>query len=120
MLKKALRVLIPVVAILLLIVVLSSFYTVRENEYACVVRFSKIIDVTRDAGLYFKVPFVDTVIKFPNTVLLYDIAPSDVITSDSKSMQVDSYVLWQISDPLTFYKSLGSITEAEVRLDNIT
>lgn len=118
--KTTLKFLVPVVIILLVILVATSFYTVQENEYACVVRFSKIIDVTANSGLHFKMPFVDTVIKFPETVLLYDIAPSDVITSDSKSMQVDSYVMWKISDPLTFYKSLGSIVEAEVRLDNIT
>ncbi len=118
--KTTLKFFIPIVIVLLVVLVATSFYTVQENEYACVVRFSKIIDVTSASGLHFKMPFVDTVIKFPKTVLLYDIAPSDVITSDSKSMQVDSYVMWKISDPLTFYKSLGSIVEAEVRLDNIT
>ena len=118
--KTTLKFLVPVVIVLLVILVATSFYTVQENEYACVVRFSKIIDVTDSSGLHFKMPFVDTVIKFPKTVLLYDIPPSDVITSDSKSMQVDSYVMWKISDPLAFYKSLGSIVEAEVRLDNIT
>ena len=118
--KKSLKFIIPVLVILLVLLIGSSFYTVYENEYACVVRFSKIIDVESSAGLHFKLPFFDTVIKFPQTVLMYDIPPSDVITSDSKSMQVDSYVLWEITDPLTFYKSLGSIVEAEVRLDNIT
>ena len=118
--KKSLKSIIPVLVILLVLLIGSSFYTVYENEYACVVRFSKIIDVESSAGLHFKLPFFDTVIKFPQTVLMYDIPPSDVITSDSKSMQVDSYVLWEITDPLTFYKSLGSIVEAEVRLDNIT
>ena len=118
--KKSLKFIVPVLVLLLLIVIGSSFFTVYENEYACVVRFSKIIDVTKTSGLHFKLPFIDTVIKFPQTVLIYDIPPIDVITSDSKSMQVDSYVLWKITDPLTFYKSLGSIVEAEVRLDNIT
>ncbi len=118
--KKIVTAIIPIIVILLAILAFSSFYTVRENEYACVVRFSKIIDVTETAGLKFKVPFIDSVIKFPRTVLLYDIPPSDVITSDSKSMQVDSYILWKITDPLKFYQSLGTINEAELRLDNIT
>ena len=100
--KKSLKFIIPVLVILLVLLIGSSFYTVYENEYACVVRFSKIIDVESSAGLHFKLPFFDTVIKFPQTVLMYDIPPSDVITSDSKSMQVDSYVLWEITDPLTF------------------
>ena len=59
-------------------------------------------------------------IYFPKNIQLYDLAPSDVLTSDSKAMSVDSYVLWKISDPMTFYKSLGSISEAQVRLDAAT
>ncbi len=117
--KKSLKILIPVLIILLAIVCLNSFYTVAENEYACVVRFAKIIEVTGKPGFHLKLPFVDSVINFPNTIQLYDIAPSDVITSDSKSMQVDSYILWKISDPLKFYKTIGTINEAELRLDNI-
>lgn len=48
---------------------------------------------------------------------LYDLQPSDVLTSDSKAMSVDSYVVWQISDPLTFYRTLGTTLEAQSRLD---
>ena len=57
--KQILRILIPVLFLLLVIAVSASCYTVRENEYACVVRFSKIIDVTPSAGLHFKLPFFD-------------------------------------------------------------
>jgi membrane protease subunit HflC len=46
--------------------------------------------------------------------------PSDVLTADSKTMQVDNYVTWRITDPLTFYKTLGNITEAETRINMLT
>lgn len=109
--------LLAVVAVVLL---LSSTYTVGENEYACVVRFSKIIDTTDAAGLHFKVPFIDSIKYFPKATELYDIPPSEVLTSDKQNMTVDCYVMWRVEDPLLFYQSLGSTTVAEQRLDALT
>lgn len=109
-----------VITVVAFIVLFSSCYTVEESEYAYVVRFSKVEQVIDKAGLHFKIPFVDSVQYFPKNIQLYDLAPSDVLTSDSKAMSVDSYVLWKISDPMKFYKSLGSITEAQGRLDAAT
>lgn len=109
-----------VIALFVVIALVSACYTVEENEYAYVVRFSKVEQVEEKAGLHFKIPFIDSVQYFPKNIQLYDLAPSDVLTSDSKAMSVDSYVLWKISDPMTFYKSLGSISEAQVRLDAAT
>ena len=67
-----------------------------------------------------KMPFIDSTKIFPKAIMLYDIPPSEVLTSDKQNMTVDSYVLWRISDPLLFYQSLGSTTVAEQRLDAIT
>ena len=113
---------IVIIVILLLLVVLlaNSIYTVKENQYACTVRFSKIIDTTSEAGLHFKVPFVDSIKYFSKATMLYDIPPSEVLTSDKQNMTVDCYVLWNISDPLKFYQTLGSTTVAEERLDALT
>lgn len=109
-----------VIALFVVVALVSACYTVEENEYAYVVRFSKVEQVEEKAGLHFKIPFIDSVQYFPKNIQLYDLAPSDVLTSDSKAMSVDSYVLWKISDPMKFYKSLGSISEAQVRLDAAT
>ncbi|MBO5129183.1 MAG: protease modulator HflC [Oscillospiraceae bacterium] len=105
---------------ILLIVAANSMYTVRENEYACRVQFSKIVDVTDQAGLHFKVPFIDSIKYFTKATQLYDIPPSEVLTSDKQNMTVDCYILWSISDPKLFYQTLGSTGVAEDRLDNIT
>ena len=109
-----------VVVVLLAIVLGGATYTVRENEYACVVRFSKIIETTDTAGLHFRVPFLDSVKTFPNKAMLYDIPPSEVLTSDKQNMTVDCYVIWRIEDPKKFYQTLGSTGVAEQRLDAIT
>jgi membrane protease subunit HflC len=118
--KKLIRVLIAVVIVLALIVIFSSVYVVPENEFACTVRFSKIIATTAEPGLYFKVPFIDSVRTFPKAIMSYDIPPSEVLTSDKQNMTVDSYVLWRITEPLRFFQTLGSVGVAEERLDAMT
>lgn len=112
--------LIAVVAILILVGIFSSFYTVNENEYATTVRFSKIVNTTSSSGLHMKIPFVDNIRIFPKAIMSYDIPPSEVLTSDKKNMTVDSYILWHITDPLSFFQSLGSIGVAEERLNALT
>ena len=109
-----------ILAVVLVLLAMNSLYTVREDEYACTVRFSKIIDTTDQAGLHFKVPFLDSVKYFPRATQFYDIPPSEVLTSDKQNMTVDCYVLWSISDPKLFYQTLGSTTVAEQRLDALT
>ena len=113
-------IIIGAIALLLIIIAASSIYTVKENEYACTFRFSQIVNTEDSAGLYFKIPFIDSVKKFPNTTMLYDIPPSEVLTSDKKNMTVDCYILWNISDAQKFYQSVGTTAEAESRMNAIT
>ena len=109
-----------VIACLLVICLANSMYTVRENEYACTVRFAKIIETTDEAGLHFKLPFVDSIKYFSKAATLYDIPPSEVFTSDKQNMTVDCYVLWRIEDPLLFFQTLDNTVKAEDRLNAIT
>ncbi len=118
--KLKTKIILAVVAVLLIVVLGSSIYTVREDQYACRVQFSKIVETTDQAGLHFKVPFIDSVKYFSAATQLYDIPPSEVLTSDKKNMTVDCYILWRISDPLKFYQALGNATVAEDRLNNLT
>lgn len=117
--SKIFLIILGVIVVIGLFVIGDAYFTVAEDEYACVVRFSKIIDVKDGAGLYLKVPFIDTIKTYPKNMQLYDVKPSDGITKDKKTMQVDCYVVWKISDPLRFYQTLGYISEAETRLDTI-
>lgn len=115
--KKGILIVLLVLAVIL---AAGSMFTVAEDEYACTVRFSKIIDTTSEAGLHFKLPFVDSVKYFTDATQLYDIPPSEVLTSDKQNMTVDCYVLWSVSDPLKFYQSLGNTSVAEERLNALT
>ena len=109
-----------VVALVLILGLSNSMYTVRENQYACTVRFSQIIETTAEPGLHFKVPFLDNVRYFTKATQFYDIPPSEVLTSDKQNMTVDCYILWSISDPKLFYQTLGNATVAEERLNALT
>ncbi len=107
-------------ALLVVILAANSIYTVQENQYACTFRFSEIINTEGEAGLHFKIPFIDEVKYFPKTTMFYDIPPSEVLTSDKQNMTVDCYILWSISDPQLFYRGVGTTNEAEARLNAIT
>lgn len=113
-----------IIPIILLLVVItigsSSFVVTNENEYSLIRQFGKIVAVESEAGVTFRIPFIQSVDKLPKQILLYDLSPSDVITSDKKTMICNSYVLWRITDPLKFAQTLnGSITYAEDRLNTI-
>jgi membrane protease subunit HflC len=118
--KNVIKTVALIVAVLLVIGLANSFYTVREDQYACVVRFSKIIETTAQSGIHFRIPFLDSVKYFSKATQFYDIPPSEVLTSDKQNMTVDCYVLWQINDPLKFYQTLTTVDKAEQRLDAIT
>ena len=113
-------IIIGVIVLALLIVSGSAFYTVEENQYACTFRFSEIVNTVDQAGLHFKIPFVDSVKYFSKATQFYDIPPSEVLTSDKQNMTVDCYVLWKIADPQQFYRALGTTVKAEERLNAIT
>ncbi len=118
--KVVKKVILIVILFAALIIGASSIVVTNENEYSLIRQFGKINHVVDTAGVSFKIPFIQSVDTLPKQTLLYDMSPSDVITSDKKTMICDSYILWQITDPLKFAQTLNSsITNAENRLDTI-
>ena len=116
--KKYISRIIMIVIILLAIIVLfSSMYTVREDEYGIIKMFGKIMTIRSDAGLYLKIPFVEEVSSLPKNKLMYDVPSSELLTSDAKSLVVDNYVIWIIDDPTLFTQRVGTVNEMEKRLD---
>jgi len=107
-----------IIAVIAVIAILfGSMYTIAENEYAVVTKFGKIVAVHDSAGLHFKVPFIEQVRYVNKALQLYDIAPSDVITKDKKSMIADDYILWRVTDAKKFTQTLNaSASSAEDRV----
>lgn len=106
--------------LVLIFVGFSSLVITKENEYKVIRQFGKIDHVETKAGVSFKIPFLQTEATLPKCILVYDLSPSDVITQDKKTMITDSYVLWQITDPIKFAQTLNSsITNAEGRINTV-
>ena len=106
-----------VIALAVLAIAGGSLYTVREDQYGVVTKFGKIVAVKENAGLNFKLPFVEQVRYVPSTTQIYDISPSDVITKDKKSMIADDFILWKVADAKKFSQTLNaSVTSAQDRV----
>ena len=118
--KAVKRTLIIAAALILLIIGSSCIVVTQENEYSLIRQFGRIDHVISEAGISFRIPFIQSVDTLTKQTLLYDLSSSDVITSDKKTMICDSYVLWKITDPVKFAQTLNcSIPNAESRLDTI-
>ena len=115
------KIILPIIAVIAAVILFGGcFYTTQPNEYTIVRQFGALVKVVDEPGLSMKLPFIQSVSTLPKTEMLYDLAVSDVITSDKKSMVADSFVLWRIDDPLLFIKTLsGNIANAEYRIDTI-
>ncbi len=114
------KIIIPIVIVCVIAVLLMSTVVTRSNEYTLVKQFGKVERIVSEAGLSFKIPFVQQTEKLPKTIMLYDQAESDVITKDKKTMVIDNFVLWKITDPLKFVQTLNTIPEAERRIETVT
>jgi len=109
---------IAVIVFVALFVLANSLYVVQPNKYGIIRQFGAVVDVKSEPGLYFKIPFVQERSSLPNTVLLYDVPVSDMISADKTSLIADCFAIWEIDDPRLFIETLsGSIATAEGRID---
>ena len=107
--------------VVLLIIVYNLFtFTVDETKKAAVLRFGEIIKLADEPGLYFKIPFIQSVKYLEDRVLNYDIQPRDILTSDQKRLVIDNYAIWRVGDPKLFIEATrGSLLNAQSRIDDI-
>ena len=105
---------------ILLIVANAGLVVTYPNEYTVIKQFGKIESIRSQPGLSMKIPFIQTAEKIEKEVLLYDLAVSDVMTKDKKSMIADCFVLWKIDDPYKYTQTLSAQkSNAEFRIDTI-
>ncbi len=110
---------IVIIVLIILFLLLGPFFIVREGELAVVIRFGKIEKVETDSGLKFKVPIVDRVIKYPKKIQSWDGDSELLPTEESQFIWVDTTARWKITDLKLFYESVGTITQAHSRLDDV-
>ena len=108
-----------VLAVVVVLFLWFSIYTVDETEQAIILEFGKPMGETISSpGLHFKLPW-QSVIKFENRILEYDVEPQAIITKDKKKLEVDNYARWRIANPLLFYRSVRTLNGALSRIDPI-
>lgn len=112
---------ISLIALILLVVLgLSSAYTVGEGEQVIITEFGKPIGEPVDrAGLHFKVPFIQEVRSFEKRSLEWDGDPNQVPTADKKFIEIDTTARWRITDPLLFLRTVQDQQRAQARLDDV-
>ena len=97
----------------------TAIFFVHQTEQALVLRFGEPRRVIREAGLQYKVPFIDTVVMIDKRILDLDLPAQEVIASDQKRLVVDAFARYRISDPLLFYQAVSTIEGANSRLATI-
>lgn len=117
--KKTITALVVIAIILIILLLLGPFFIVKEGEQAVITRFGKIVDIITDSGLHIKVPVVDNVVKYPKMILSWDGEAQRIPTKENQFIYVDPTSRWRIADPARFYETVNTISNAQLRLDDV-
>ncbi len=110
---------IGVAALIAAIVAWQSFFVVSERELAIVTQFGEFKRTILNAGLQWKVPFIQQVHTMESRILGSDAPAAEYLTLDKKRLVADPITRWRIVDPLRFFQVLGNETAAKARIDDI-
>jgi len=106
-------------AVVAAILVVSSCFIVLPSEQALVLQFGRLVNVDKDPGLYFKIPFLQNVVYFDSRVLTFDPPSEEVPTADLKQVDVSAFAIYRIVSPLQFYQTVNNETGVQGRLGAI-
>ena len=106
--------------ILIAILGLSTVFTVDETRQVVILQFGEPVRIIKMPGLHFKLPAPLQVAQhFDDRLLEYDVSPEEILSKDKKSLIVDNYVRWRITDPLLFLQTVQTESIAKTRIDDI-
>ena len=106
-------------AVALVILNLSAF-TINERELAIKLQVGEVVQADYEPGLHFKIPFYQTIRKFPKRIMTINERPERIFTAERLAMDVDFFVKWRIIDTVNFYISTGgSFRVANDRISEI-
>lgn len=107
------------ILVIAIVTLINSVFTVDQRQYAIVFQFGEAIKVYDEAGLKFKIPLIQEVQYFDNRVLNVDIEEREIIASDQKRIIVNAYAKYKITNPVKFYKTVGSYGAVDSRIKTI-
>ncbi len=108
-----------VLAVIAAIVGYASIFTVPETRQALVVRLGDPRYVVTQAGIHFKVPFIENVIYIDKRILDLENPTQEIIASDQKRLVVDAFARYRIVDPLRFYQAIQTVPAANSQLSTL-
>ena len=117
--KKTVTVLVVIGIVFIIFFVLGPFYVVEEGQQAVVTRFGRIVNATTEAGLKFKMPLIDNVVRYSKRLITWDGEAQRIPTQEKMFIWVDTTARWRISDPAKFYESVSTMEGAFGRLDEV-
>lgn len=117
--KKLVTILVVIAIVLILFFVLGPFYILEEGQQAVVTRFGAVVSKSTQAGLKFKMPLVDNVVKYSKRILAWDGDAQRIPTQEKMFIWVDTTARWRIENPLKFYESVTTMEQAFGRLDEV-
>ncbi len=106
-----------VILLILLGLLLSNLFIVKEGEYKVVRQFGEVVKIIDEPGLSYKIPFVQSVTTLPKYQLTSDVSEAEINTKDKKRMIIDNYAVWRIEDPKKMIANARTLESAEARME---
>jgi len=120
--KKSGNTFVIILMIFLAMLLFNSFYIVDQRQYALVSRFGNVVAVRKEPGIKLMLPFIERVFFFDNRLQNINFRADDtneVITSDQKTMKLESFAKYRVIDPLKFYRAVQNEFAFKIRLASI-
>jgi len=118
--KRVLQIGLGIVALLIVLVLSGTFYTLQEGQQAVIVQFGRPVGApVTEAGLHVKLPFVQEVRRFEKRLLIWDGDPNQIPTKGREFIWVDTTARWRIADAKKFLESVATEAGAQSRLNDI-
>ncbi len=120
--RNALGLVVVGIIVVVLIILGSATFEVRQTEQALVLRFGEPVagrGLVTDPGLHFKIPFIETVVLLDNRILDLESPKQEVLASDNQRIEVDAFVRYRIVDALRFYQTVGTVDRANNQLASV-
>ncbi len=117
--RKLVTAIIIIAVFVIVFLLLGPFYMVTEGEQAVVTRFGRIVGTETTAGLKFRMPVIDTITRYPSTLLSWDGDAQRIPTKENQFIWVDATARWRIADPALFYMTVKTVEGGIARLNDV-
>lgn len=103
--------------VVILGIIVSNVYIVKENEYKIVRQFGEVKRFENEPGLKMKVPFIQSVTTLPKSLQTYNMTEEEINTKDKKRIIIDNYAVWRVTDPKKLISNAGTLDNAKNRME---